>query len=166
MNLIALVDRNWAIGLNGQQIIYIPEDLKRFKSLTKGKAVILGRKTLYTFPNGQPLKERRNLILSKNKGLNIDGAEVFKSIEELMANAPKECFVIGGETVYREMLKFCDKAYITYLDAEFEADSFLTDLDKEADWKILNESDTMEYKDIKYTFRLYERIQPFECLTD
>lgn len=158
MELIALVDKNWAIGLDNEQIIYIPEDLKRFRALTKGKTVILGRKTLDTFPNKKPLSERKNLILSKSKNLNIEGAEVFNSIDELLKNAPEESFVIGGETVYKEMLKFCDKSYITYIDAEFKADSFITDLDKEEDWKLSSESDTMEFKGMKYTFRIYQRV--------
>ena len=85
MNLIVAVDQNWAIGKDGDQLIYIPEDLKRFKSLTTGHPVILGRKTLATFPGGRPLKNRRNLILSTNPDFAPEGGEVFRSLEEALA---------------------------------------------------------------------------------
>ncbi len=164
MDLIALTDKNWAIGFMGEQIIYIPEDLKRFKELTMGKALIFGRRTLYTFPNKKPLEGRKNLILSKNKDLRIEGGSVFNSIEQLLAAAPEDSFVIGGEMVYNRLLEFCQRAYITYLDAEFKADCFLANLDEQPDWRLSDESEQMEFNKIKYTFRLYERIAPFKTL--
>lgn len=96
MNLIAAVDLNWAIGRDGDQLCYIPADLKRFQALTTGHPVILGRKTLATFPGGRPLKNRRNLILSRDPSFAPEGAEVFRSLEALRAAAPADSFVIGG----------------------------------------------------------------------
>ena len=87
MNLIAAVDLNWAIGRGGDQLCYIPADLKRFQALTTGHPVILGRKTLATFPGGRPLKNRRNLILSRDPSFAPEGAEVFRSLEALRAAA-------------------------------------------------------------------------------
>ena len=99
MNVIAAVDRNWAIGKDGDQLIYISEDLRRFKALTTGHPVILGRGTLATFPGGRPLKGRRNLILSRNPDFAPEGAEVFPNLEALLAAAPEDAFVIGGASV-------------------------------------------------------------------
>ena len=101
MNLIAAVDLNWAIGRDGDQLCYIPADLKRFQALTTGHPVILGRKTLATFPGGRPLKNRRNLILSRDPAFAPEGAEVFRSLEALRAAAPADSFVIGGRASMR-----------------------------------------------------------------
>ena len=116
MDLIAVVDQNWAIGRNGDQLCYIPADLKHFQALTTGHAVLLGRKTLATFPGGRPLKNRRNLILSRDPGFAPEGAEVFRDVDSLLSAAPVDSFVIGGESVYRALLPHCDRAFITKLD--------------------------------------------------
>ena len=107
MNMIVAVDRNWAIGKDGDQLVYIPADLKRFKALTMGHPVILGRKTLATFPGGRPLKGRRNLILSRNPAFAPEGAEVYPDAQALLAQAPEDAFVIGGASVYRDLLEQC-----------------------------------------------------------
>ena len=106
MNMIALVDQNWAIGKDGEQIVYLPSDLKFFRETTMGHPVILGRKTLATFPGGRPLKGRRNLILSRNPGFSAEGGEVFASLDALLAAAPEDSFVIGGASVYEALLDF------------------------------------------------------------
>ena len=108
MNLIVAVDKNWAIGKDGDQLVYLSEDLKRFKALTTGHPVILGRKTLATFPGGRPLKGRRNLILSRSADFAPEGAEVFSDVETLRAAAPEDAFVIGGASVYRQLLPWCE----------------------------------------------------------
>ena len=122
MNAIVAVDRNWAIGKGGDQLIYIPADLKRFKALTMGHPVILGRKTLATFPGGRPLKGRRNLILSRTPGFAPEGAEVYPDLDSLLEQAPEDAFVIGGATVYEALLHRCDTVYVTRIDGEWEAD--------------------------------------------
>ena len=88
MNIIVAVDENWAIGKGGDQLVYIPEDLRHFKELTIGHPVILGRKTLATFPGGRPLKGRRNLVLSRTPGFQVEGAEVFADLASVKAAAP------------------------------------------------------------------------------
>lgn len=85
MNAIVAVDENWGIGKDGSLLFIIPKDLSRFKGLTKGRTILLGHETLRTFPNGKPLKNRRNVILSKNKNLRVPGAEVLHSLEEALA---------------------------------------------------------------------------------
>lgn len=93
MDLIVAVDQNWAIGKDGEQLLYLSQDLKRFKALTLGHAVILGRRTLSTFPGGRPLKGRRNLILSTTPGFAPEGGEVYPSLDALLAAAPADAFV-------------------------------------------------------------------------
>ena len=101
MIAIVAVDKNWGIGKDGEQIVYIAEDLKRFKTFTTGNTIILGRKTMATFPGSKPLKNRRNLILSRTPGFAPEGAEVFPGLEELMAQVtdPDNTYVVGGASV-------------------------------------------------------------------
>ena len=157
MNLIVAVDQNWAIGKGGDQLVYISEDLKRFKALTLGHPVILGRKTLATFPGGRPLKGRRNLILSATPGYQVEGAEVYPDLESLLAAAPGDAFVIGGESVYRALLPHCDTAYVTKIHAKFPADRYFPDLDADPDWTIDSESDMMEQDGLKFHYVTYIR---------
>ena len=155
MNLIVAVDKNWAIGRDGDQLIYIPEDLKHFKALTTGHPVILGRKTLATFPGGRPLKGRRNLILSRDPAFAPEGAEVFPDLDRLLSAAPADSFVIGGASVYRTLLDRCDTAYITRIDASFPADKYFPDLDADPRWKIKEISEPMEYEGISFRYYTY-----------
>ena len=158
MNLIVAVDRNWAIGRDGDQLVYLSEDLKHFKALTTGHPVILGRKTLATFPGGRPLKGRRNLILSRDPSFAPEGAEVFRSLEELLAAAPDDAFVIGGASVYAALLDFCDTAYVTKIGGRFpEADCFFPDLDARPEWQIAEEGPELEESGLKFRYVTYKR---------
>ena len=161
MNLIVAVDENWAIGYKNDLLIRIPADMKMFRQETTGKVVVLGRKTLETFPNGQPLKNRTNIILSTKKDYEVKDAIVVHSIEELLEelkNYPSEdIYIIGGEMVYRQMLPYCDVAHVTRIDRSYEADSFFPNLEAEGNWKITAESDEQSYFDTTYTFVKYER---------
>lgn len=159
MNVIVAVDQNWAIGKNGDQLVYLKEDLKRFRTLTSGHTVILGRKTLATFPGGRPLKNRRNLILSRNPQFQAEGAEVFSSVEELVQKADKDAFVIGGASVYEQLLPYCDTAYITKIHAAFPADTYFPNLDKSEEWKVREESESLEQDGISYHYVTYSRMK-------
>ena len=128
MNAIVAVDRNWAIGRDGNQLCYIPADLKRFQALTMGRAVILGRKTLETFPGGRPLKGRRNLVLSRNPEFAPEGAEVFHDLRTLLSAAPEDAFVVGGGSIYRALLPRCSAVYVTKVDAVWPADTWFPNL--------------------------------------
>ena len=158
MNLIAAVDLNWAIGRGGDQLCYIPADLKRFQALTTGHPVILGRKTLATFPGGRPLKNRRNLILSRDPAFAPEGAEVFRSLEALRAAAPADSFVIGGESVYAALLDWCDTAYITKIHKAYPADCWLPDLDADPNWTLAEESEPLEEDGLIFHYATYKRI--------
>lgn len=157
MNLIVAVDQNWAIGKDGDQLVYLKEDLKRFRTLTSGHTVILGRKTLATFPGGRPLKNRHNLILSRNPQFQVEGAEVFASVEELVQQADGDAFVIGGASVYEQLLPYCDTAYITKIHAAFPADTYFPDLDKSEEWEVVEESESLEQDGIAYHYVTYRR---------
>ena len=155
MNLIVAVDENWAIGKGGDQLVYISADLKRFKELTLGHPVILGRKTLATFPGGRPLKGRRNLILSATPGYTVEDAEVFPNVDSLLAAAPEDAFVIGGESVYRALLDKCDTAYVTKILTSFPADRYFPDLDKLPDWAVSETGEILEEDGIRFQYITY-----------
>lgn len=161
MNVIAAVDENWAIGNRNELLVRIPADHKFFREETTGKVVILGRKTLQTFPGGLPLKNRENLILSGNEKFNVKDAEVFNSIEELLKRLKEyeteDVYVIGGESIYRQLLPYCDTAHITKIDRAYEADAFFPNLEEDPEWELTGESDEQVYFDITYHFQKYER---------
>ena len=160
MNLIVAVDRGWGIGKNGDLLYSIPEDMKFFRTMTAGKTVIMGRATLESLPNGKPLPKRRNIILSRTLS-EVEGAEVCKTPEEvvnLLADTPSEdIFVIGGESVYRDMLPYCDTAYITKIEAEKEADRHLVNLDEVPEWKISYRSPMKEHEGTYFAFLTYKK---------
>ena len=139
----------------------IPNDHKHFREETTGKVVVLGRKTLQTFPQGLPLKNRTNIILSRDRNYEVKDALVVHSVEELLEELKKyneeDVYVIGGESVYRQLLPYCRTAHITKIDHSYEADAFFPDLDSDPEWEITADSDEMTYFDIAYTFLKYER---------
>ena len=157
MNVIVAVDENWAIGKGGDQLVYIPEDLKHFKELTMGHPVILGRRTLATFPGGRPLKGRRNLILSRNPDFAPEGAEVYRDMDTLLANVTEDAFVIGGASVYEALLDRCDTAYVTKLHAAWPADCWFPNLDENPDWYLDQEEEVQEENGIQYHYVTYRK---------
>ena len=161
MNLIVAVDNNWAIGNKNELLVRIPNDMKHFREETTGKVVVLGRKTLETFPQGQPLKNRTNIILTKDLKYQVKDAVIVHSIDELLAELKKysddDIYIIGGESVYRQMLPYCTVAHITKIDHTYEADTYFPNLDKDPEWHITADSDEQTYFDIPYQFVKYER---------
>ena len=127
MNLIAAADENWGIGKNGGLLAHISGDMKYFRETTKGKVVVMGRKTLESFPGGKPLKNRVNIVLTQNQDFAPEGVTVCHSIEETLETLkqyPKEdVFIIGGGMIYKAFLPWCEKAYITHVYHTFEADT-------------------------------------------
>ena len=160
MIAIVAVDKNWGIGKDSEQLIYIPEDLKRFKAFTTGNAIILGRKTMYTFPGSKPLKGRRNLILSRTAGFAPEGAEVFPGLEELMEHVtdPDNTYVVGGASVYHTMIGQCDRAYVTKIDAEYPADCWFPNLDEDPNWVVESEGEWMEHEGVRFRYVNYKRV--------
>lgn len=161
MNLIAAVDENWAIGKNNQLLVRIPADQKFFREMTTGKVVVMGRKTLESFPNGQPLKNRTNIVLTHNKDYAVKDAVVVHSMDELHEELKKydsdDVFVIGGEKVYEQLLDECDVAHITKIDFAYDADAYFPNLDQNPDWEITGDSEEQTYFDLEYYFYRYEK---------
>ena len=166
MKAIVAVDQNWAIGNKGDQLVYIPEDLKMFRRETSGKIVIYGRKTLETFPNGKPLKNRVNIILSRSKDYQVEGAIVAHDTEELFRILETECadyaeedrIVIGGASVYRMMLPYCREAIVTRIEKAFgETDVFFPNLDADENWVCAERGETQTYEDFTFHWDRYER---------
>lgn len=162
MNMIVAVDANWGIGNKNNLLVRIPADHKMFRNETTGKVVVLGRKTLETFPNAKPLPNRTNIILSTNPDYRVKDADVVHSIEELLEHLKKyndeDIYIIGGASVYEAMLKYVDTVHVTKIDHEYEADAFFPNLDKDENFRITAESDEQVYFDITYSFVKYERI--------
>lgn len=158
MKAIVAVDTNWAIGKDGDQLCYLSADLKRFKELTTGHPVILGRKTLSTFPGARPLKGRRNMILSRDPDFQVEGAEVYHNVESLLAQAPGDSFVIGGGSVYRALLDYCDTVYVTKISRGFPADTWFPDLDEDPAWRVAGVEDPLEENGIPFRYVTYERV--------
>lgn len=161
MNLIVAVDENWAIGNKNELLISIPADHKFFRQETTGKVVVLGRKTLETFPQGLPLKNRTNIIMSTNKAYQVKDAVVVHDVEELLEELKKydteDIYIVGGESVYRQMLPYCDVAHVTKIDHAYAADAYFPNLDEMPEWQITADSEEQTYFDITYHFLKYER---------
>lgn len=161
MNAIVAVDNNWAIGCKNKLLVRIPADHKNFRQETTGKVVVLGRKTLETFPQGMPLPNRTNIILSTNPDYRVKDAVVVHSKEELTEELTKyrseDIYIIGGESVYRMMLPECDVVHVTKIDHTYEADAYFPDLDAAGEWEITADSEEQTYFDLPYCFLKYER---------
>ena len=158
MNLIVAVDKNWGIGKDNKLLISLKEDMKFFREKTKDTVVIMGRKTLESFPNGKPLKNRVNIVLTLNPNYINDEVIVARSIQEAINKAKeynKEIFVIGGAKIYKEMLKFCNVAYVTKINKIFDADTFFINLDELPNWKVQTNTEEKEDQGINYKFVTY-----------
>ena len=161
MNIIAAVDQQWAIGKNNELLIRIPDDMKQFRRLTTGNVVVMGRKTLESFPNQAPLKDRVNIVLTKNTDYKVKGAIVVHSLEELQEELKqydtKDVFVIGGGSIYEQLVDLCDTAYITKIDYRYEADAYMPNLEKDPAWSVTEESEEQTSVDVIYTYQIYKR---------
>ena len=166
MTAIACVDKNNGIGKNGNLLISIPDDMKFFRENTMDSIVIMGRKTLFSFKNKEPLKNRINIVFTLNKGLkedykkfdNIFFVSSDKELDEVLNNyKEKKAFLIGGETIYNNFIDKCDEALITKVNKSFDADTFFPKLE-DKNFKIVSESELFYYNDISYQFLTYKKV--------
>lgn len=161
MNLIVAVDKNWAIGYQNKLLVRIPADQRFFRNETINKAVIMGRKTLESFPGGMPLKDRLNVVITSDPNYRVKDAVVVNSIDQALEAVKdydtEDVYVIGGESIYRQMLPLCNVAHVTKIDYSYMADTYFPNLDEMEDWIITGESDEQTYHDLIYTFYRYER---------
>lgn len=163
MNIYVTVDANWSIGNNEQLLVRIPRDHKLFLEETAGKVIIMGRKALQTMPQGLPLQGRTNIVLSQNKGLQIKGATVVHSLKELfvlLEQYPTEdVYVVGGESIYEQLLPYCDVVHVTKMDHVYASNKSFPNLEEDASWRLVADSEEQTYFDIAYEFLKYERVQ-------
>jgi dihydrofolate reductase len=161
MNVIAAVDENWAIGKNNELLVRIPMDQKFFRETTTGKVVVMGRKTLESFPGGLPLKNRTNIVLTHNPNYTVKDAIVVHSLEELDKELEKynsdDVYVIGGEKIYEQLLDRCNVAHITKINFAYDADAYFPNLDERPEWVITGDSEEQTYFDLEFYFYRYER---------
>ena len=155
MNCIVAVDQNWNIGNNGQLLVSIPADMKFFRAMTTGKTIVMGRKTFESLPG--ILKDRKNIVISRNNNFPKE-VEVYASIEEFMEkykDYQEEIFVIGGASIYKQFLNYCDKLYLTEVDKTMDADVYFPKFNKNLyEKEIVKEG---ENKSLKYQFTIYRR---------
>ena len=157
MNAIVAVDQNWAIGREDQLLFSLPQDMNRFRELTLNGTVILGRRTLESFPGGKPLPKRRNIVISKNAELNIADTEIVSSPKDALDlvgdTDSDDLWVIGGGSVYAALLPQCRKVYLTRVDACVDdADTFFQNLDKLPGWEIESTGEPMTENGMTYCF--------------
>lgn len=161
MNMIVAVDKNWAIGYQNNLLVRIPADQRFFREETTGKVVIMGRKTLESFPGGQPLKNRTNIVITQKKDCKVNGAVVVHSVEEALDYVKDykqdDIYVIGGASIYEQMLSYCHIVHVTKIDYAYDADTYFPNLDEKEEWKITAESDEQTYYDLEYVFLKYEK---------
>ena len=162
MNIIVAVDRNWAIGRENKLLCSIPADMKFFRETTSGHIVVMGRKTLESFPGGRPLKNRVNVVITKSTSYEKEGAVIVHSVPEALEYLEQfdteEVFVIGGESIYRQMLPYCDTAYVTCIDEAFPADTWFPNLEEDEAWTCAEESEVQEHEGLAFRFRKYVRM--------
>lgn len=164
MKMIVAVDNQWGIGKNGDLLLSIPDDMRFFREKTRRAVLVMGYNTLISFPNSKPLPGRMNIVLNDAEGCVVPGTVVCGSIEQLFGVLrdmnSDDVFVIGGGSIYRQLLPYCDTAYITKMRFDGGADTFIPDLDELDNWSVADESDIMVFEGIKYSFAEYRNSSP------
>lgn len=159
MDAIVAIYDDWGIGANGTQPVAVAADRRFFRNTTKGATVIVGRKTLQDFPGGRPLPNRRNILLTRQE-LHMEGVEVAHSTREALelAGGDEKVFVIGGGSVYAELLPLCSRVYVTRVHAIPDSDTFFPNLDADPGWKMTQVLESGEEYGVRYEMCVYERI--------
>lgn len=158
MQAIVAVSQSWGIGKGGDLLFRLPSDLRRFKAMTTGHTVIMGRKTLDSLPGGKGLPHRRNLVLSRQSDFAPDRAEVIHSVGDILKTAEDDAFVIGGQQVYEQLLPYCARVYVTKVLSDPEADAFFPDLDKLPEWKVASAGEMLTENGLSFQYVEYIRI--------
>ena len=158
MQAIVAVSQSWGIGKGGDLLFRLPSDLRRFKAMTTGHTVIMGRKTLDSLPGGKGLPHRRNLVLSRQSDFAPDRTEVIHSVEDILKTAEDDAFVIGGQQVYEQLLPYCARVYVTKVLSDPEADAFFPDLDKLPGWKVASAGEMLTENGLSFQYVEYIRI--------
>ena len=161
MNLIVAADSRWGIGKNGGLLADLPTDMKYFREHTRNRVVVMGRRTLESLPGKKGLPKRVNFVLTSNADFEAERCTVVHSEDELWEALskyePDEVFLIGGATLYNRFYKYCDKLYVTKIDADLGADTFTVDFDKDPDFEIISESEPVTENGLTYRFVIYKK---------
>ena len=163
MRAIVAVTRNWAIGCKGNLLISNKADMQHFVQHTKGGTVIMGRTTLESFPSSKPLPQRRNIVLTHNARWSCEGAEVVHSISEVLdavaTDNPAEVWCIGGMSVYKQLLPFCNEVIVTMHDIVVPADAYFPNLDEDSHWVVTTSSkNSSTPSGISFRFITYKQV--------
>ena len=159
ISLIAVVARNRAIGRNNALLWHLPEDLRHFREVTRGKPVIMGRKTWESLPQAfRPLPGRRNIVVSRNPAYEADGAECATTLDAAinLCQDAEESFVIGGEQIYRQALPFADRLYLTEVDEDADGDAYFPEFALD-DWQEVSRQAGSATDGPRYSFAIYQR---------
>ena len=163
MKAILSADRNWGIGYQNKLLVSLPSDMRFFRETTTGHVVVMGRKTLESFPGGLPLKNRTNIVLTRDRNYRAPGAILVHSLEELLKELEKydsdEVYVVGGGKIYEMLLPYCDTVYVTKIDFAYQADTWFPNLDKLPEWRLAEEGEEQTCFDIEYVYTRYERVK-------
>lgn len=164
MKLIVAADTNWAIGKDNGLLERISDDMKFFAGKTTGNVIIVGRKTLESFPGGKPLPRRVNIVITRQEDYDGKGAVVVRNMDELKSELMKHdtdsVFVAGGESIYRMLLPYCDTAYVTKIEKAHEADTWMPNLDEDENWSLTDAGEKREAGDVIYRFSTYTNAKP------
>ncbi len=159
MKLIVAVDNNWAIGKDNKLLVRIPQDQRFFRDQTTNNVIVMGRKTLESFPEAKPLPNRTNIVITTNPNYKAKGVTLVYSIDEALKEIdkyePEQVYIIGGQSIYEQFLDYCDVAYITKINYKYDADSYFPNLDEKDEWELEASSEEYTYYDIEYTFNKY-----------
>lgn len=159
MKLIVAAARDWGIGYEGDLLFSLPDDMAFFRKTTKNHVVVMGRPTLLSFPGGEPLKNRINIVLTRDENFQRDGVIICRSFDELFKELkkynPDDVFIIGGGNIYNQLYPYCSEAYITKVDAVRESDTYLHNFDEDEAWELAYTSEEHENNGVRFTFNTY-----------
>ena len=161
MNMIVAADSRWGIGRDNGLLASLPTDMKYFREHTLGKVVVMGRKTLESLPGQKGLPKRTNIVLSANPDFEAKGCKVVHSeyelFDELAKYEPDDVFLIGGAHLYNKFYRMCDRLYVTKMDADLDADTFIVDFDADTDYEVVSESEPVTENGITFRFVVYAK---------
>ena len=161
MNLIVAADSKWGIGKNGGLLADLPTDMKYFREHTEGKAVVMGRKTLESLPGRKGLPKRVNYVLTTNPDFKAERCIAVHSEDELWdalsRYEPDDVWLIGGASLFNWFYSMCERLYVTKIDADLDADTFIENFDEDPDFEIISESEPVTENGITYRFLVYQK---------
>ncbi|MEA2214993.1 MAG: dihydrofolate reductase [Solirubrobacteraceae bacterium] len=157
ISIVVAHSANRVIGRDGELPWRLPADMRRFRELTRGGTVVMGRRTFESLPDAfRPLPERRNLVLSADPGYRPAGAEAFSSLDAALDACERDCFVIGGAVTYRDALPRCERLYATEIDVELDGDAYFPEIDA-TQWTCVEDGERLVENDLGFAFKTYER---------